>query len=432
MKPWPLISQQKGRWILDTNRKLPRRQRRIFDTEKEAKAYADQLRKQIHQHGVSSLLTFQQQADALTALTALASANLPGTVLLTDAARFYVIHHGTTGAKLSDIFDEWEASKRSQGLREKYTDNLRTPRRQLLEWFGDRVMATITARELSDFFATCPGIEDPSKPLSPGSVHYRYRYSRNLWLHAKLMEHVSIDPFEKMKPPKVPETQPQILKIDQAAALVATAQQPEYEPFLAYVVLGLFCGIRSEELSKLRWTDLRNLETVMITAANSKKGRARDVPIPLNARLLLDVPADKVAKDDFIIDLPDHGPKNAWMDARRAERKNGMVNFWHRWLDFTKAAGISPWPPNAMRHSFASYFYVTSGNDTKLTQDRLGHEQRETLFRHYVQQVPDREGCLPYWMIGAEPKINALIQPFRPMFKQPDWPGLLKTLNLSR
>jgi len=434
---WPLIAVRKdGRWRLDTGNVLgkDKRERLTFESQKEAEAYAIGLRKRIEQHGIKSFLTTPQQADALTALSTLAEANIRAK--LTEVAAFYAKHHGTTGTTLEQVFKLWKAHLKDKGRRDKYTDHLFTPLHQLLDKHGDRVMATISKRELDEFFDTVKGIEDPTKALSPASKHYRYRYARALWRWAKKREHVSINPFENLEAPEVPETNPQILTVEQATSLINTAlTHDEFRPFLAYCTLGLFCGIRSEELTKLRWSDIRD-NMVHITGETSKKNRARSVPIPRNAQLLLGLIDDTVASTDLILNLPRVGPNNKWM--RDHKREDGAINFWHRWKAFTKTAKIDPWPSNGLRHSFGSYLYNISGNDSKLVQDRMGHEQRQTLMNHYIQSTPGRVQCLEYWKIGAEKQINKELPPNPLRFDSqgnvipPDWPAILKILNLTR
>ena len=54
-----------------------------------------------------------------------------------------------------------------------------------------------------------------------------------------------------------------------------------------------------------------------------------------------------------------------------------------------KAAGIDPWPKNALRHSFASYHLAAHKNAAE-TALQLGHMDARVLFAHYRELVsPD-------------------------------------------
>lgn len=442
-KPWPKISKDGNKWLLDTNRRLGpgNRQRRWFDTIEQAEAYATELRKQIQGYAIRSVLTTLQSADALTALTVLAEAHLKS-VRLTTAATFYAQHHQVTNATVTDVFDEWDLRMKAKTqtddnpygvLRKKYTDNLRSGCRQLLIEFGSLPMASITSRQLDNFFDTVGPRRPQTGTLAPGSRNFIFRYAKMLWTFAKQKKHISIQPFDELEAPKVPEAFPQILTIAEAERLVKTAQDPKWQHFLPYVTLALFAGIRSEELSKLLWRDIDMTEQVVkVSRRVSKKSRSRDVGIPQNAMELLDPFFATVGVDWFVVRMPWQGAENKWMKEHR--RKDGMTNFWHRWLEFTTAAGFQAWSRNCMRHSFASYLYKVSGNDTLLVQDRMGHQQRSTMFGHYLQETPDRTKCLDYFLIGAEAKLRPLIYPYVDWLNptKTDWPQVMKLLNLSR
>lgn len=443
MKPWPKISKDGNKWLVDTNRRLGpgNRQRRWFNTRDEAETCAEEFRKLLSGAAIRSELTTLQSADALTALAVLAEAHLKS-VRLTTTATFYAQHHQITEATLNDVFNAWEdrmkANTQSKEnphgkLRKKYTANLRSGCTQLLMRFGERPMATITAVELDNFFDTVEPLRTVTGTLSPGSRNFIYRYARMLWTFAKQKKHISIQPFDELKAPEVPEAFPQILTIAEVERLVKTAQDPQWQHFLPYVTLALFCGIRSEELSKLHWKDIDMTEQVVkVSRFVSKKSRSRSVGIPENAMDLLNPSFGSVGVDWFVVQMPWQGPQNKWMTEHR--RKDGMTNFWHRWLDFTTAAGFKTWPRNCMRHSFASYLYKVSGNDTLLVQDRMGHQQRSTMFGHYLQETPDRTKCLDYFLIGADAKLRPLIHPYVDWLNpaKTDWPQVMKLLNLSR
>jgi integrase len=75
-----------------------------------------------------------------------------------------------------------------------------------------------------------------------------------------------------------------------------------------------------------------------------------------------------------------------------------------------KAAGIHPWPRNAMRHSAANYHLAAHRNES-LTQAMLGHESGKMLIQHYRELVKPKDAAR-YWQImssaGAAGKIVAI------------------------
>jgi integrase len=68
-----------------------------------------------------------------------------------------------------------------------------------------------------------------------------------------------------------------------------------------------------------------------------------------------------------------------------------------------KAAGITRWPKNGLRHSFASYRYAKT-NDASLVASELGHTTTAMLFNTYRELVsPEEAEC--YWKIS--PAVDA-------------------------
>lgn len=64
------------------------------------------------------------------------------------------------------------------------------------------------------------------------------------------------------------------------------------------------------------------------------------------------------------------------------------------------AAKITQWPPNALRHSFASYHLAHFRDAAQLALE-LGHTTTEVLFNHYREVVTPEE-AEKYWKIGPE------------------------------
>ncbi len=169
--------------------------------------------------------------------------------------------------------------------------------------------------------------------------------------------------------------EPAILTVEEAERVLATARDNEELKLLPAVTLGLFCGIRTEELKRLEWEDVKLAESipvVTISGAIAKKRRIRHVEIPENAL--------------------------EWL--RLCKRGKGRITYseinddYHkRFRRLLKAAGFvkkdkqgvwrSHWDTNSMRHSFGSYHFAFHGNSLE-TSRLLGHRASDqVLFDHY-------------------------------------------------
>ena len=155
-----------------------------------------------------------------------------------------------------------------------------------------------------------------------------------------------------------------ILKIEETKRLLATVKANIYMGLLDSIVLCLFCGIRTEEVKKLKWEDI-SFEKRLITISSeiAKKRSIRYVDIPNNALTWL-----KPLKKGFIV------------------RSNYNSHYNNRLSKLIKLSGIQ-WKTNIMRHSFGSYHYGLYG-DSLSTSKQLGHRQGDNiLFSHYRNLV---------------------------------------------
>lgn len=168
--------------------------------------------------------------------------------------------------------------------------------------------------------------------------------------------------------------QPAILSPAQAEHLLTTAFKRPDLNLGAAVVLGLFCGIRTEELKRLKWDAVRLNEEhplVVIGPEIAKKRRIRNVPIPECAVAWLQA-----------------WPRTGEMLTRSAHAND----YQKRFKKLCREAKIS-WESNAMRHSFGSYDFALSGNSIE-TARKLGHKQDDSvLFAHYRTLATKEQGA---------------------------------------
>ena len=168
-------------------------------------------------------------------------------------------------------------------------------------------------------------------------------------------------------------SQPAILSPKQADDLLTAAFKRTDLDLGAAVALGLFGGIRTEELKRLKWEAVRINEEhpfVVIGPEIAKKRRIRNVPLPECSVAWLKA-----------------WPRTGEMVARSQHAND----FQKRFKKLCKEAKIS-WEANAMRHSFGSYHYAKDGNPIE-TARILGHKTDDTvLFSHYRALATKAQG----------------------------------------
>jgi integrase len=149
---------------------------------------------------------------------------------------------------------------------------------------------------------------------------------------------------------------------------------------LAFVVIGMFGGLRRAELQRLRSEDVDLEErTVIVRAANAKTRQRRVVELTENAVAWLRREGETLRRGDF---------------------EKGRVcpsNLKELWPEFWRACGFEAWPKNGLRHTFASMHLAMWGDEARL-QTQMGHESSKMLHRHY-KALKTRKEAEAFWAL---------------------------------
>jgi integrase len=166
-----------------------------------------------------------------------------------------------------------------------------------------------------------------------------------------------------------------ILAVEQAKGLLLVAQSSDPE-MMAALAIGLFAGLRRSEFFALNWSEV-DLEhrTIEVKGIKAKTRQRRLVHI-----------ADNLL--DWI--LPCQKTNNPIMP------ESNIDIFSERLRGLARKAAITPWPHNAMRHSFGSYF-LGKTKDENLTASEMGNSPG-VVVRHYRAVVRDADVAV-YWSI---------------------------------
>ena len=168
------------------------------------------------------------------------------------------------------------------------------------------------------------------------------------------------NPVRRVEVERVVEKRIRILSREEITRLLAAAETYEGGSCLAAVGMMLYAGIRPHEVERLRWEDVRLAERLIyISPQHSKTGGARGVTIhpPLEEIL------HRVQKKD--------------------EQRICPPNWRRRWARLHRAAALTPWQPDVLRHTFASHHLATFRNYAEL-QLEMGHRSATLLRTRYV------------------------------------------------
>jgi integrase len=297
----------------------------------------------------------------------------PHGVSLTDVTNYYFTHVIAFGeAKnvsemVEHLLAELQRAKRSK----KTLCELRSFYGRFAEQFGEMKIGDITIDELKEF-CLVPGLAAVTHNNHIRMVGQLYNHAiKNKWASENLAKAITRSFVEQKVVP--------ILTVEQARSMLLHA--PEFG-YLAYVALGLFAGIRSEELRRLDWSAVRIDEGFVVIGPEVAKIRCQRI-IPINDTL------------------------KAWLTKCR--RDSGPVvdlsNFAKFFRAFRAAAGVAKWHRNAMRRSFGSYHYLEYGNATA-TAELMGHTAGTDVFHKHYKTLTTPKAAKEFWTLRPD-AVNA-------------------------
>jgi integrase len=220
---------------------------------------------------------------------------------------------------------------------------------------------------------------------------------RGLFKWAVMNKHAGCDPCEGMERATVTKQEIEDLSLRECEGLLMTGLRvPRLMPFL---VLGLFRGMRRSELQRLRFEELDLVEGTAIAAARKVKTRQRRV-VEISGQMM------------------------AWITAsgwRSEMMRTGPVapsNLKEVWPKFWKLAGLSSWPHNGLRHTFASMHYAMHQDEAAL-QAILGQRSKDVLHSNY-RALKTRREAEGFWGLMPPGEWTPLVWTLRdPVMRPP-------------
>jgi integrase/recombinase XerD len=173
---------------------------------------------------------------------------------------------------------------------------------------------------------------------------------------------------------------PGILSPEQMRAYLKGAA--ELSPtLLPYFVVCGFSGIRTDEIDRLQWKDIKTRTSeIDVQSGISKTGARRIIPMHPTLKAWLSV-----------IKRGDEGERvvpSTFQAMRRNLRKK---------LNRDRKTKL-PWPANALRHSFGTYRYKETLS-LEQTSDEMGHQDPKVFRQHYLNPDVTSAAAKEYWSL---------------------------------
>jgi integrase len=350
-------------------REAGKRKRKFFETKAQAQSFAAFKNSELRKFGIegaelSSRLR-GEAAECVERLTAYGKT-------LTDATDFLVAHLKASQRSITaaELVEQIIAGKKADGMSERYIQDLRSRLPRFARKFDGQMVATITSAEIEAWLR--------SLQVGPTTRNNFRRTVVMMFNHAVARGYATSNPAAKTAKAKVVDLPPGILTVSQTARLLEGAS-PELLP---YVAIGAFAGLRRAELERLDWSDVHfDADLIEVTAKKSKTARRRFVKMQSNLR--------------------------EWLLSVRKHKGNVTPDNFEKQLDAARvAAGITEWPDNGLRHSFASY-HLAHFKDAAALALEIGHTDSGMIFNHYRELVRPKE-AERYWNIRPAPMAKVV------------------------
>jgi integrase len=291
-----------------------------------------------------------------------------------DATRHYVAHLKATERSCSaeQLVVELLRAKKADGVGERQLKTLRSRLGYFSREFDGKLVATITTREIDDWLR--------SLEVGPQTRNH-YRSALLAAFNFAIRSGYAVEnPVKGAAKAKVISAPPGIFTVEEASALLVNAPK-ELVPYLS---IGLFAGLRRAELERLDWSEIDfESNLIEVKAEKAKTAMRRFVKIEPNLREWL------------------------WPHRQLKGNVTPPETFLDLFAQARSAAGISAWPENGLRHSFASYHLAHFKNAAATALD-LGHHDSRITFAHYRELVKPKEAAR-YWNLKPARRSGKIV-----------------------
>ena len=332
-----------------------------FETKRDAMKWAKEVEKGLIAHGRLDHEITRKERQAVIAFREIV-AQLPAKVETPSLAQIVEDYQRLIDGRrysifVSDLIDEYLESLSAKKLSQKYVN---TMRHRLLRFdgdFGGRLACEITTESVEDWLQRL-GLADVSVN------HFRAALLQ-LFNYALKLKVISENPINEIAKLKTKANEIGVLSLTQAGSLLHHSP----DEIRASIAIGLFAGLRRSEISRMSWGEI-DLEQgfIEVKAKNSKSA----------ARRLIEI---RPCLREWLIPL--------W------QRSGGVMPtemvYRNRLEKAKKSAGITEWPNNALRHSFASY-HLAAFQDASALALEMGHSTTRMIFQHYRALVTRSAG----------------------------------------
>ncbi len=367
-------------WVINTwpNGK---RKRLFFETRKEADDELGRIEKKIDQEGKRALaFTDRERIDAIHALELLKGHNCT----LETAATFWLkYNHDHLRSRLvNEVIPEYLDYLKHKGRSELHRTDMRNRLLRFAQSFGNRPIKTLAKKELETWVHSLKsGMGKHKRDAHPVTQNNYLKRVTAFLFFAEREKYIEKNPLAEAEQVTEPSEPVEIFTVEETAKLLEAADAT----LVPYLAIGAFAGLRSSEVLRLDWKDIR-ATAIVAEAHKTKKARRRVIPMEDNLAEWL-APYRQVAGPIF------EGKIHELYKALKALCEKTKVT----------------WKDNGLRHSYCSYWLELHQKLEELAL-RMGHRNLNEIDSNYRELVTPEE-AKAYFEIRPKSAGNIIPMP---------------------
>ena len=283
----------------------------------------------------------------------------------------------STSPTIDELLPSWRRALRAKSLSERTITSYDLAADQLIDFLTadghTLAVADITHRDLQGFLGQVLATR------ASATAKQRYASLRQLFNWLTLEEEITVNPFDKMSPPRVVETPVPVLTTEQLAALIAVCKGNTFDDCRDEALIRMFIdtGVRLGEMVGL---NVSNIDLDLEVAVVLGKGRRlRSVPFGHRTTTALDRYTRRrrlhpaASSDSFWLGLK--GPLSSSGISQVVLRRGAQ-------------AGLGRVHPHQFRHTFAHRWLSAGGSEGDL--QRLAGWQSAQMLQRYGRSSADQ------------------------------------------